>query len=168
VRLDVTAPPSDVIHSWWIPALGGKIDAIPGRMNHTWFQAKAGTYSGQCAELCGLEHANMLASVKVMQPGAFDQWLSAEKSAQTEGTSTLGRQEWAGVCAKCHGLAGEGGIAVSIAGSSILTDPKAVEGIIRNGTSTPQGTMPPVASGWSQEQVDALVKYLKENPPSGS
>jgi cytochrome c oxidase subunit 2 len=169
VYLKVTSPPNDVIHSWWIPALGGKIDAIPGRMNHTWFQvAKTGTYKGQCAELCGLEHANMLASVKVMRAGAFDSWLAAEKTAQTEGTSTLGKQEWTGVCAKCHGLAGEGGIAVSIAGSSILTDPKAIESIIRNGTSTPQGTMPPVASGWSQEQVDALTSYLKEHPPSGS
>ena len=63
VSLQVTAPPNDVIHSWWIPALGGKIDAIPGRVNHTWFQVdRTGTYTGQCAELCGLEHANMLAS----------------------------------------------------------------------------------------------------------
>jgi len=168
VYLQVTSPPNDVIHSWWIPALGGKIDAIPGRLNHTWFQvAKTGTYSGQCAELCGLEHANMLASVKVMQPGAFSQWLTAEKAAQTEGTSTLGQQEWTGVCAKCHGLAGEGGIAKSIAGSSLLNDPKAVESIVRNGRETPQGTMPAVGSGWSQEQVDALTSYLKEHPPSG-
>jgi len=62
VSLEVTAPDTDVIHSWWIPALGGKIDAIPGTTNQTWFRAEAeGTYSGQCAELCGLEHANMLA-----------------------------------------------------------------------------------------------------------
>ncbi len=151
------------------PGARRKIDAIPGRPNHTWFEvAKTGTYRGQCAELCGLEHANMLASVKVMRPGAFDQWLTAEKAAQTEGTSTLGKQEWTGICAKCHGFAGEGGIAVPIAGSSILTDPRAIENLIRNGTSTPQGTMPPVASGWTQEQVDALTKYLKESPPSGS
>ncbi|HET7744933.1 MAG TPA: cytochrome c oxidase subunit II [Gaiellaceae bacterium] len=169
VYLQVTSPPNDVIHSWWIPALGGKIDAIPGRLNHTWFQvAKTGTYKGQCAELCGLEHANMLASVQVMRAGAFDSWLFAEKTAQVQGTSTLGKQEWAGVCAKCHGLAGEGGIAKAIAGSSLLTDPRAIESIIRNGTTTPQGTMPPVASGWSQEQVDALTRYLKEHPPSGS
>ncbi len=67
VRLEVTAPDTDVIHSWWIPALGGKIDAIPGRTNDTWFEADdEGTYTGQCAELCGLEHARMLASVEVM------------------------------------------------------------------------------------------------------
>ena len=67
VRLTVTAPDWDVIHSWWIPALGGKIDAIPGRLNHTGFTAaNAGTYVGQCAELCGIQHTAMLASVPVL------------------------------------------------------------------------------------------------------
>ena len=48
----------DVAHSWWIPALGGKMDAVPGYVNKTWFKAtKAGTYRGQCAELCGRNHA---------------------------------------------------------------------------------------------------------------
>ena len=84
VRLDVTAPDTDVIHSWWIPALGGKIDAIPGRTNDTWFEADdAGTYTGQCAELCGLEHARMLASVEVMPRGAFAAWLDQRRSEQT-------------------------------------------------------------------------------------
>ncbi|HEX4746004.1 MAG TPA: cytochrome c oxidase subunit II, partial [Gaiellaceae bacterium] len=73
VTLEVTAPESDVIHSWWIPSLGGKIDAIPGVTNETWFQAKnEGTYTGQCAELCGLEHAQMLASVEVVSREEFD------------------------------------------------------------------------------------------------
>ena len=76
VRLEVTAPDEDVIHSWWIPALGGKIDAIPGVTNETWFQAeRTGIYDGQCAELCGLEHANMLASVEVLPPAEFASWL---------------------------------------------------------------------------------------------
>ena len=71
VRLEVTAPDDDVIHSWWIPALGGKIDAIPGVVNETWFEAeRPGVYAGQCAELCGLEHANMLASVEVLDARA--------------------------------------------------------------------------------------------------
>ena len=62
VDLKVVSP--DVIHSWWIPALGGKIQAIPGRINHTWFQAKPGSYDGQCAQLCGVFHASMLATVQ--------------------------------------------------------------------------------------------------------
>ena len=110
VELHVTAPDWDVIHSWWIPALGGKIDAIPGRVNKTWFEAKrAGVFQGQCAELCGLYHAKMLASVEVMPAAEFDAWLAQRREQQTAGTSPLGEELWDGTCAKCHGLDGEGG-----------------------------------------------------------
>jgi len=76
---------SDVIHSWWIPALGGKFDAVPGSTNYTWFKAptpknsEGDVYSGQCAELCGRQHANMLATVRVVTPAAFKVWLVAQK-----------------------------------------------------------------------------------------
>jgi cytochrome c oxidase subunit 2 len=70
VTLDITS--DDVAHSWWVPDLGGKADAVPGYVNHTWFKAtKVGTYSGNCAELCGRNHANMVAKVHVLP---FDQW----------------------------------------------------------------------------------------------
>jgi cytochrome c oxidase subunit 2 len=165
VRLEVTAPDSDVIHSWWIPALGGKIDAIPGTVNETWFEAEnPGVYTGQCAELCGLEHANMLASVEVLPEAEFAAWLEQRRTDQTAGTGELGQEEWDGVCAKCHGLSGEGGIGPRIAGSIVLADPTAVENLVRNG----RRTMPAVGSDWTSEQVKALASYLKENPPSGS
>lgn len=166
VRLVVTSPDSDVIHSWWIPALGGKIDAVPGLRNETWFQAEnQGTYEGQCAELCGLEHAQMLASVEVLPPDEFDGWLESELQAQNTGSGEdLGRQEWAGACAKCHGLAGEGGIAPRIAGSPTLTDGEALANIVRNG----RGAMPAVGAGWKDQQLKALQVYLTENPPSGN
>jgi cytochrome c oxidase subunit 2 len=158
VRLRVTAPDSDVIHSWWIPSLGGKIDAIPGVTNETWFEAEnEGTYTGQCAELCGLEHAQMLASVEVVSQEEFDTWLES-------GNEDLGREEWEGVCAKCHGLNGEGGIGPRIAGSPTLTDAEDLGNLVRNG----RRTMPAVGAGWTDEQVQALVDYLTENPPSGS
>jgi cytochrome c oxidase subunit II len=162
VRLEVTAPDSDVIHSWWIPALAGKIDAIPGVTNDTWFEAEEeGTYTGQCAELCGLEHAKMLASVEVMSPDAFDAWLEARRG---DGGEDLGQEEWEGVCAKCHGLAGEGGIGPRIAGSPTLTNEAELANLVRNG----RRAMPAVGSGWTDEQVAALASYLQENPPSGS
>jgi cytochrome c oxidase subunit 2 len=165
VRLEVTSPDADVIHSWWIPALGGKIDAIPGTTNATWFEAdKAGTYTGQCAELCGLEHARMLASVEVMSSDDFEAWLNQRRAEQDAGTGDLGKEEWSGVCAKCHGMSGEGGIGPRIAGSPTLTDPAALASLVRNG----RRTMPAVGSGWTDEQVQALASYLKENPPSGS
>jgi len=164
VRLEVTAPDDDVIHSWWIPALGGKIDAIPGTVNETWFEAaEPGVYTGQCAELCGLEHANMLASVEVMSKDEFEAWLTQRREEQTAGTSELGEETWEGVCAKCHGLSGEGGIGPALAGSIVLADPEAVEDLVRNG----RRTMPAVGSGWTSEQVEALTNYLKENPPGG-
>ena len=74
VTLDIEA--QDVAHSWWIPKLGGKFDAIPGHTNHTWFKiTKPGVYDGQCAELCGRGHANMLASVRAIAPADFERWL---------------------------------------------------------------------------------------------
>jgi cytochrome c oxidase subunit II len=165
VRLDVVAPDNDVIHSWWIPALGGKIDAIPGILNTTWFRAKKpGLYRGQCAELCGLEHARMLATVEVMSKDGFDAWLAGRRADQSAGTSELGDEEWGGVCAKCHGLAGEGGIGPRLAGSAVLGQADTVAKLIRNG----RGRMPAVGAGWTSEQVSALTSYLKEHPPGGS
>jgi cytochrome c oxidase subunit 2 len=169
VKLVVTSPDADVIHSWWIPALGGKFDAIPGRTNQTWFQAdKPGTYKGQCAELCGLEHAQMLASVEVMPRSDFTAWLEQRRTDQTAGTGELGKETFEGVCAKCHGLAGEGGIGPRIAGSPTLASPQSLEILVRNGRTGPQGVMPAVGSEWSDQQITALANYLKENPPSGN
>ena len=122
-----------------------------------------GTYTGQCAELCGLEHARMLASVEVMSPAAFDAWLQQRRSEQDAGSGELGEEQWTGVCAKCHGMNGEGGIGPRIAGSPTLSDPAALATIVRNG----RRTMPAVGSGWTDEQVAALAAYLKESPPSG-
>ena len=165
VRLEVTAPDEDVIHSWWIPALGGKIDVIPGIVNETWFEARRpGVYEGQCAELCGVEHANMLAAVEILSEEEFDAWLQDRRAEQSAAGSELGREEWEGVCAKCHGLAGEGGVGPRIAGSPVLADRQSLEDLVRNG----RGTMPAVGSGWTDEQIDALATYLEETPPGGS
>jgi cytochrome c oxidase subunit 2 len=73
VVLEITT--SDVIHSWWIPKLGGKMDAVPGYTNKTWFKIpKPGLYRGQCAELCGSGHADMLAMVRAVPPDEFTAW----------------------------------------------------------------------------------------------
>ena len=74
---------TDVIHSWWIPQLGGKFDAVPGYRNYTWFKApRAGvTYKGQCAELCGRNHADMTAQVRVVTPAQYTTWIAGQKAA---------------------------------------------------------------------------------------
>jgi cytochrome c oxidase subunit II len=79
VILDIEA--TDVIHSWWIPKLGGKFDAVPGYKNYTWFKApKAGeTYVGQCAELCGRNHADMTARVRIVTPDEYTAWLEQQR-----------------------------------------------------------------------------------------
>ena len=80
---------SDVIHSWAVPAFGVKMDAIPGRINETWFQAtKEGTYYGQCSELCGAAHAFMPIEVKVVSQAEYDTWLAAQKKSASNISGT--------------------------------------------------------------------------------
>jgi len=157
VDLKVLSP--DVIHSWWIPALGGKIQAIPGRANHIWFRAtKQGTYTGQCAELCGVYHASMTASVVVKDSASYRSYIS--RVART----TLGKQEWSGVCATCHGMTGQGGYGPDISGSPLLTSRASLVGILREGVDTSRpGAMPPVGKWWTPEQVSALADYARRH-----
>jgi len=156
VDLKVVSP--DVIHSWWIPALGGKIQAIPGRVNHTWFRADAaGTYTGQCAELCGVFHASMLATVKAQSAQSYRTFITKTAPA------TLGAQEWSGVCATCHGNLGQGGYGPAISNNTIITQPAALAGILRNGVNGTTGAMPPVGNTWTNGQILALVRYMQKD-----
>ena len=87
VTLKITS--SDVIHSWWIPKLGGKADATPGHTNQTWFKIdKPGSYEGQCAELCGDNHADMRARVRAVEPAEYERYIERRKAdikqAQTD------------------------------------------------------------------------------------
>ena len=83
VTLDIVS--EDVVHSWWIPELGGKFQAVPGYHNYTWFKiGKAGVYRGQCALLCGRGHARMIASVKAVPPAQFEAWLAYQKQLIAE------------------------------------------------------------------------------------
>jgi len=165
VRLEVTAPESDVIHSWWVPELGGKLDAVPGRENHTWFEAqRPGVWEAKCAEFCGIQHAAMLGTVEAMPASEFERWLSDERRAQTEGSSDLGARTFAGACANCHGAQGHGGIGPDIAGSGVIKDRKALGDIVEHG----RNLMPPVGHNWPDRQKDALFAYLNKSIAKGS
>ena len=100
VTLDITG--QDVIHSWWIPELGGKMDATPGYFTYTWFKVpteKAGTtFRGQCAELCGRNHADMVAYVKAVEPAEFEAWLDqrTEDIEAANAEAQKQRQEYEG------------------------------------------------------------------------
>jgi cytochrome c oxidase subunit 2 len=160
VELDVTAPTHDVLHSWWIPRLGPKIDAIPGERHSTWFRAeKTGVYRGQCAEFCGVFHGLMLAQAEVVEEQEFTRWLERQRGPESQ----LGREEWEGACAKCHGLEGEGGFGPAIAGNPLLTDEEGLTELLRDG----RGKMPAVGRGWSERQLEALLGYLRRNLSGG-
>jgi len=83
VKIRVLVTAADVIHAWWVPDFGMKKDAIPGFINELWFTAdKAGTYRGQCAELCGRDHGFMPVVVEVVPRAEFDAWLAARKTTE--------------------------------------------------------------------------------------
>jgi cytochrome c oxidase subunit II len=158
VTLTVTTP--DVAHSWWVPALGGKIDAIPGRTNHTWFRAeKTGTYEARCAELCGLEHAHMIGYVDVVSQAQYRSFLAAHTGV----SQALGKEIFDGTCAVCHGLAGQGDYGPKIQGSAVVTDPKALEDLLRHG----KNKMPAVGKTWYDQTMRSATTYLKRRLGGG-
>jgi cytochrome c oxidase subunit 2 len=105
IVLDIEA--QDVAHSWWIPALGGKFDAVPGHTNFTWFKiAKPGVYRGQCAELCGRNHADMVAQVRAVSPDDFKAWLVSKKREIDESNAAaLKRRQADAAAAKAQSAA---------------------------------------------------------------
>jgi cytochrome c oxidase subunit II len=158
VLLEITAPENDVNHSYWVPGIGGKFDAIPGRTTETGFQAdEPGLYEGQCAEFCGIQHAEMLAEVEVKPADEFDSWLQEQAQAQQAGSSDLGEQTFAGACAKCHGPEGQGLIGPEFT-SANTADAEAVARVVRNG----RGRMPPIGEEWEDFHMKALTDYLTD------
>jgi cytochrome c oxidase subunit II len=108
VRLTVRT--ADVIHSFWVPRLHGKIDLVPGRTNTLRLDAiRAGTYRGQCAEYCGLQHARMALRVVAHEAASYGEWVDRERSAATPPPDSLrmaGAAVFDRVCAACHAIRG--------------------------------------------------------------
>jgi cytochrome c oxidase subunit 2 len=103
---------ADVIHSFWVPSLGGKMDMLPGRVQHLQLQAdRPGTWRGQCAEYCGEQHARMALHVVALEPAQFDAWLAAQARpaavAAPSGEVARGREAFlAHRCNACHTVRG--------------------------------------------------------------
>jgi cytochrome c oxidase subunit 2 len=110
VRIELSS--ADVIHSFWIPQLAGKMDVIPGQTNVTWLQAdKAGTYRGQCGEYCGLQHAHMAMYVVADAPADYAAWADRQRAAAAvEVAESLrhGQQGFVSRCGACHTVRGTG------------------------------------------------------------
>lgn len=136
IKLLITA--DDVIHSWWVPDLGWKRDAVPGFINEAWTEVMApGVYRGQCAELCGKDHGFMPIVVEAVSKAQFADWVSGQKlamAAESEKAKRLwsleelmqhGESVYAAQCASCHQADGEG-LAPAfppLAGSEVATGP---------------------------------------------
>ena len=113
VRINLRS--EDVIHSFWVPKLAGKVDLMPGRKNHMWLQAsETGHYYGQCAEFCGDSHAYMLFRVEVLEPAEFAKWVQKQKadaapvvagSAADKGKALFAAKS----CVMCHNVGGHFG-----------------------------------------------------------
>jgi cytochrome c oxidase subunit 2 len=173
VRIITTA--NDVIHAWMVPALGVKQDAIPGFVRDTWFRAtKTGDFYGQCAELCGKEHAYMPIHVKVVSQADYSAWADAkvkEAKARADDPGKVwtlpdlvarGEKVYSANCAACHKPDGTGGGPIKpLDGSAIVqNDPARQIQILLNGAAN--GAMP----AWKQlsdTEIAAVVTYTKNS-----
>jgi cytochrome c oxidase subunit II len=157
VDLTVTAPDFDVIHAWWIPELGGKIDAIPGDINHTWFRAKReGEFEGSCTEFCGVQHTAMTMTVRAVATEQYE--------SEVTRLAANGQEQFNAACAKCHNVQGPQLIGPTLGGNPTLADPQALAQLVRNG----RNAMPPVGRGWSDRQIATLMRYTRRVAGAGS
>ncbi|EED36098.1 cytochrome-c oxidase, subunit II [Luminiphilus syltensis NOR5-1B] len=171
VRFLLTA--NDVIHSWWMPELGVKKDAIPGFINEAWtIVPQEGVYRGQCTELCGAYHGFMPVVVHAVSQAEYDEWLSAKRAdaeAQVAMASmdlslddlmSKGESIYSGQCVACHGANGEGGVGKPIAGSAIvLGDLTKHLGVTTKGV--PGTAMQAFGSQLSDVDIAAVVTYQR-------
>ena len=174
----LTMRSDDVIHSFWVPQLAGKLDLVPGRESQMTLEAEeAGTYRGYCAEFCGLQHARMKFTVVAMDPAAFRDWAEDQSAPAPEPTSELatrGREVFTRQsCVGCHairGVAEEGEVGPDLthlasrtqiaAGTLPLTAENLRAWIANAQAIKPGAQMPP--QELTSEELDALVAYLLE------
>jgi len=176
VRIITTA--NDVIHAWMVPAFGVKQDAIPGFVRDTWFRAeKTGDFYGQCAELCGKEHAYMPIHVKVVTAEEYTAWVSGKQKAMAALADDpnkvwalgdlvkRGETVYTANCAACHQATGMGAGAIkALDGSAIVTDADKGKmiAVLLNGVKGATAEMP----AWKQlsdTELAAVMTYTKNS-----
>lgn len=170
VVFELTA--SDVIHSFWIPGLAGKMDMIPGRSNRLVVKAeRTGIYRGVCAEFCGLSHALMAFEVIAMEPSAFDAWLAASREPPIRTHGRGAALFNANGCNACHSLDGGRGIGPDLSrfgergtlGAGILAPTvENVADFIRDPSKSKPGSRMPSYSAMPETDALAIARWLKE------
>jgi cytochrome c oxidase subunit 2 len=176
VRVITTA--ADVIHAWWIPALGAKQDAIPGFLRDIWFRAEeTGTFRGQCVELCGKEHGFMPIVVRVVSNDDYSKWVGDKKKAlaaaaddpnkQWDAKELVARGEkvYASTCVACHQAQGQGTPAMkapALAGNKLVVGPEAPPiDTVLNGR--PNTAMQAFKQTLSDTEIAAVITYVRNS-----
>lgn len=176
IRIVTTA--NDVIHAWMIPAFGVKQDAIPGFVRDTWFKAEyTGTFRGNCAELCGKEHAFMPIVVRVVTAEEYTAWVNGKKKEMAaladdpnktwtiDELKTKGEKVYTANCAVCHQANGKGvpNAFAALDGSAVVTGPKAEQiKVLLHGQKT--GKFPSEMPAWKQlsdTDIAAVITYTR-------
>ncbi len=166
---------ADVAHSFWVSQLAGKTDVIPGRENSMWFEpTQPGTYLGNCAEYCGMQHARMLIRVIVHPPGEFERWVAEQKRAAAEEPSAQdGRRVFfANSCVNCHTIRGTSAQGVfgpdlthlmsrqTLASGAAPNTPEGLRAWVRDPQKLKVGCLMPNMQ-MSDVEVDQIVSYLQ-------
>ncbi len=178
-RAEFKLASADVIHSFWIPSLGGKIDMIPGRENRLVLEpTRTGIFRGMCAEFCGIAHALMAFDVVVMERSAFDQWLKAQTAPAKRPVSDkarIGEQIFINNgCGACHHIAGtqaDGvigpdlthvGSRLTIGAGTLPTTIEAFEKWTGHTDTVKPGVLMPAYGMLSSDKLSAIATYLME------
>lgn len=176
--VDIRLTSDNVIHSFWVPELAGKMDVVPGQTNHLRFTPeKPGVYSARCAEYCGIQHAHMAMRVIVESPGDYGRWEARRTAPRNEPTSqdaatgaVVFQRE---ACAGCHtvrGTSADGTVGPDLTdfgqrqtiGSSLLENtPRNLEAWIHDAPSLKPGIVMPSFRTLSSRDVRAIVAYLE-------
>lgn len=175
---------NDVIHSFWVPNLAGKMDAMPGRVNSLLVQAdNAGVFRGQCAEFCGAQHARMAFFVLAQPRDEFDAWMAQQRTPAATPTSELGRRGLEifrdNRCMECHAIRGVDGIAIKtrlgpdlthiakrthLAGGTLKNSRDNLKRIIVDSQGVKPGSHMPSFPDLSVGELEALAAYLEGSP----
>lgn len=177
-RVEFRLQSADVIHSFWVPSLGGKIDMVPGSLNRLVLEAeREGTFRGACAEFCGLSHTLMEFDVVVMARDAFDRWLAREAAAALAPSTTLASrgqrlflQNGCGACHRIGGTAADGtigpdlthvGSRQSIAAGTLPAEVGPIAGWISHPEAIKNGVLMPPYRMLDSDELVAIATYLE-------
>ncbi len=174
-EIDLRVRANDVIHSFWIPKLAGKIDVVPGVENRKTFVAEQlGRYQGQCSEFCGIAHAQMRLLAFVVTPVEFEEWAAKQLTGPSaEAAASAGAGVFAAQCAACHSIRGTAftfgqigpeltalGMRETLGAGTVANTPENLAAWIREPTAVKPGALMP-ALGLAEDDISAVVAYLE-------